>query len=307
MSRIKRKSKTMVSSEGILCSDLHLRDDIPVARVDDYWEAQSTKLLFILDLSTKYDCDIFISGDFFNRAKSSQYLEQWAIKTIRGNFCSLSNTIYVIPGQHDLPNHNINLYDKSSLAVLEAAGVITVFKIPYDDLKCPAIYETHDKKKIAMIHTMVYEQHPIHENVGGTKASKLLKKYRDCDIVLTGDNHMTFTYTDDRGRSLVNPGGMMRMDADQIQHKPSVFMWYSDNSIERIKLPVMDKNAVTREHIEKKEYRNAKMQTFIKRIGSDYEVGISFRKNMKTFLRKNKDKIKNPVKELVWRFIDGEE
>jgi hypothetical protein len=52
---------------------------------------------------------------------------------------------------------------------------------------------------------------------------------------------------------------------------------------------------------------NTKVQTFIKRIKEDYEVGISFRRNMKAFFRKNKNTIKKTIQEKVWEAIDNEQ
>lgn len=289
---------------GILCADIHLRDDIPVARTDDYWKAQEKKFNFILQLSGEHACPIFVAGDFFDKAKSSQYLEQWVICQIK----KMSyNDIYVIPGQHDLPNHNLTLYEKSSLRVLEAAGLIKFLHQEYDESDYTGLIELPGGRIIRMVHTMVYEMRPIHDSIEGTKASRMLKRYKQCDVVLTGDNHLTFTCTDEKGRSLVNPGSMMRMDADQQNHKPSVFLWYNDNRIEQVFLPLLVKKAVSREHLEKKEFRNVQLQTLIKRIKNDYEVGVSFEKNLKALFRKNKDRIKKSVQELVWRFVDGEE
>ena len=288
---------------GILCADIHLRDDVPLARTDDYWKAQQDKFIYILDLSHKYECPIFIAGDIFEKARSSQFLEQWAISTIREH-CIMD--IFVVPGQHDLPNHNIDLYDKSSLCVLESAGVIKVAKVPCNDEKTVGHHEVSGIR-IGMMHTMVYKVDPIHESVGGAKASVLLKRFKEYDILLTGDNHKTFTYMDKDKRILVNPGSMMRMDADQMRHKPTVFLLHDDGLIGEVYLPILVQNAVTREHIEKKEVLDTKVQTFIKRIKEDYEVGISFRKNLKAFFRKNKNTIKKSIEEKVWRAIDNEQ
>ena len=38
----------------ILCSDLHLRDTVPIARMDDYLLAQKNKIKFISDLQKEH-------------------------------------------------------------------------------------------------------------------------------------------------------------------------------------------------------------------------------------------------------------
>ena len=48
-----------------------------------------------------------------------------------------------------------------------------------------------------------------------------LEKQKEFDLILTGDNHQSFCITSN-GRWLLNPGSMMRMRADQVDHNPIV-------------------------------------------------------------------------------------
>src|SRR3972149_9530571 len=139
-----KKEKTL----AILTADIHLRDTQPVCREDDYWEAQKKKIEFILDMADELSCPIFVAGDFFDKAKSSPYLEQWIISEIRSHG---SPKIYVIPGQHDLPNHSIELIKKSSLSVLASAGVIDLFETPWNT---ELLKYTTAGVTLGMIHTM---------------------------------------------------------------------------------------------------------------------------------------------------------
>jgi DNA repair exonuclease SbcCD nuclease subunit len=305
-SNVNKKPDTIICSrkpDAILCADLHLRDSVPICRTDDFLEAMKNKFKAILDLARQYNCPVLVAGDFFHRARSSPYLERNVIDWIRDYEYA---QIFVIPGQHDLPNHNISEYDKSSLAVLEAAGCVTIKKVCYDTGQAifGIINIKEIERKIILKHTMIYKEKPIHDNVGGTKAERLLKKFPEADLVLTGDNHQSFVFEKD-GRLLVNPGSMMRSSADQIKHRPRVYLYYAeDNTVEKYFLPC-EKNVITREHIEKKEQTDEKIQSFVKKIKDDYEVGISFKNNIKSFFEKNK-KIKEEVKNLVWEMIENE-
>jgi DNA repair exonuclease SbcCD nuclease subunit len=286
--------------DAIFAADIHLRDTQPIARTDDYWKAQGLKFSFILGLAAEFKVPLYVAGDFFDQPKVSQYLEAWVIRTIRE--CGKPEII-VIPGQHDLPNHNLDLIDKSSLMVLESALSLKIRKTPWD---IGFAVEKIKERTVMLMHTMVYKETPIHEKVGGSKAAALLKRNPKADIMITGDNHETFI-VEKEGRLLVNPGSMMRMDADQAKHRPVVFLYSAKNNKVKPVYLSIEKEVLSREHLDRKEIKNKKILSFVRRIKDDYEVGISFRKNMKAFLTANEKKIRPPVKDLVWELIDQDE
>ncbi len=80
----------------------------------------------------------------------------------------------------------------------------------------------------------------------------------------------------------------MRMAADQIDHKPRVYLWYADdNTVEPVYLPIQ-KGVVSREHIEKQEKEDERMEAYKTRLKAGVKIGISFENNMKRYLHKNK-------------------
>ena len=70
----------MKKAIAIITADLHLRDTIPVCRVDNYLEAQNKKLAFIKDSVLKNNCPLIVAGDVFHKAKSSPYVEKIALE-----------------------------------------------------------------------------------------------------------------------------------------------------------------------------------------------------------------------------------
>ena len=106
---------------AIITADMHLRDTVPKCRTDDYWKAQSAKLQSIRDLQEQYQVPILDGGDMLDTWKSSPYLEGWAID-------NLPDGIITVPGNHELPYHNVNRLDRSSLNVLGKAGKITILE-----------------------------------------------------------------------------------------------------------------------------------------------------------------------------------
>lgn len=300
----------MKKADAILGADLHLDDSTPLCRTDNYWEAQKTKLIEIKKLQLKHACPFLIAGDIFNRAKSSPLLEAMAIRE-----CP---TMIGVPGQHDLPDHNLEKYINSSLEVLTAAGIFTPLidikdreyssKITFlvrsngtINLKSAEVegfafgtkFEpSKDKKegslKIALMHAMVHKDKAIHKKLENTSMAGLsLLKKSNYDLIVTGDNHKPFT-VEYEGRLLVNCGSMLRKSADQIDYKPAVWLWYADtNTVEPHYLPIV-KDAVSRTHIEDKEFKDNRMNAFVENLNTSYELSLSFRENMEAHFIENK-------------------
>jgi DNA repair exonuclease SbcCD nuclease subunit len=131
-------------------------------------------------------------------------------------------------------------------------------------------------------------------------ASSILKKYPQFSLILCGDNHRTFVEEYEE-RLLVNPGSLMRMDADQIDHKPSIFLWYSDNSVKQIFLPI-EEGVVTRTHLVEKEERNARMDAFVTKLNDDYKTTVSFEENLTQFFSANE--VDPETKQIIYNVIE---
>ena len=100
---------------AILTSDFHLREDTPVCRTDNFWETQWKKVQWVKDLQREYDCPVLHAGDLFHAWKASPYLLRETMKHLPNNF-------WTIFGQHDLPQHSLELKNKSGVSALEEAG-----------------------------------------------------------------------------------------------------------------------------------------------------------------------------------------
>jgi predicted phosphodiesterase len=289
----------MKNFDAILCADLHLREDQPICRTDNYWEAQEKKINFLIDLFERNykineKCCCFCAGDIFDKARSKKEFESIIIKKIPYKL------LFSIPGNHDLPQHNIHKIWDSSIGILASSERITLFPIPLEEIH----KVKYNNRTIGITHQLIHKDNPIKAEgkTISTKAKKILKDNPDCDLILSGDNHQTFV-EEYQGRLLVNPGSMMRMTADQIDHKPCIFLWDAkENKVEPVYFPI-EEGIITRDHIDQKEKRDERMESFIKRMdNSEIELSISFQKNMENYLRGNK--IKNSVKNIIMECMD---
>jgi DNA repair exonuclease SbcCD nuclease subunit len=216
----------------------------------------------------------------------------------------------------------LELVDKCGINVLQAANKVTVWrgvhwgqKPDYSENKegdpSHIVRKDPSYRRILVWHKMNYKGKAPWPGCTDPSALKLLKKYPQYDLILTGDNHKTFT-EEYEGRRLVNPGSLMRMDADQVEHRPCVFLWYAeDNSIKQVFIPI-EENVISREHIDQVKERNGRLDAFIKRLDLQFgigkskgsEGGASFEDNLTRFIKKNKTR--PAIVQIIYKSIENE-
>lgn len=292
----------MNNPSAVLTADYHLRSDQPLCRGDDFITAMITISNFIRQLCERYDIPLLIAGDVFHHWKPSPELLRLAIE--------IMPPFIAIPGQHDLPEHNLRLHPKSGLAVLEAASIATVLKkkegevflpekewgmshsnwmvvgFPYGSEPKTLRRKYPSRRKICMVHQLVSHVKQAFPGAKVSTARVLLKKLPGYDLILSGDNHQQFML-EHRTRRVVNPGSVFRTKADQIDHRPAVYLWSAeDNSIERIELPV-DKDVISRAHLEQEEQKDKRIDDYIANMKVSYKIELSFKGNIYKHIEAN--------------------
>ena len=288
---MKRTKQTIQKPDAILTADWHLREDQPTCRTDDYQMAQWKKVEFIRHLQMEYDCPVFHAGDLFEYWKPSPNLLSKTILTLPAKFC----TIY---GNHDLPQHNMDLAYKSGIHTLATGGHLEV--LDYCHWGCTPV-PAAAKIPVLMWHVMTYQGKKPWPGCVDPMAAKLLRKYPQYDLILTGHNHQSFT-EEYEGRLLVNPGSLTRHKADQIGHEPCVYFWYAkDNKAIPVPLPI-EQDVISREHIEHTKERDGRIDAFISKLDDDWEAAVSFEENLQRF--EDKNKVRKSVMEIVYKAIE---
>ena len=291
--------------DAILCADIHLRTDTPIARTDDYFSAQQKKIHFIRDLQKKHDCPVLIAGDLFNSHKASHRLVGWAID-------NLPDKIVCVPGNHELKAHSLELIDDSPLSVLAKAGKIILLLNSNEYVCCnnltifgfPFGTELENKKAdVALWHHMVWTGKSPWPGCTNPNADEVLEKFDKFKLIITGDNHKSFVVKKDN-RLLVNPGSVMRMTTEQESHVPCVFLYsYKLNTVECVPLPI-EEDVISREHLENKEVRDRRIEAFIQSLSDQGLIGLDFEHNLDQFIQSNK--IKKEVKEIIYKAMENE-
>ena len=302
----------MKKADAILTGDIEIRSFQPTCRIDDHWTAQQRKFDFLNELQQEHGCPVFDSGDLFDKkykTHPSHELLGWAMK-------NLPQPFYTVPGNHDLPGKSIQNYSNSAMAVLERAGKLIVAfpqcaTVAFDcdahgfpwgqSIEEPQLSYGHCVN-VALVHAMVYKGELPFPGCEGYSAQEVMDLLPGFDLIVTGHHHQTFTHRDGN-RLLVNPGSFMRNDADQIDHKPCVFLWYADtNRVKRVYLPI-EQGVISREHIEIKNDRVNRLGAFVEKLGEQAVDGVNFHRNLENAVAGAK--LKQPVVDKIWNYYEG--
>ena len=299
------RTRNIRTPDAILTGDWHLREDTPTCFKGDFETEQWNSVVFVADLQKKYNCPVLHAGDLFHHWKPSPWLLSRCIELFPKEF-------YTIYGQHDLPQHNLQLEHKSGINTLRQARIVKVLKGCHfgqepnykDNIEGVPSYIFNkglpNYKRVLVWHHLTYLQKPFPGATGGM-AEGILRKYPQFDLIVTGDNHTSFTI-EYQGRRLVNTGNLTRQSVAQIDFKPCIWFWYaSDNSVEQVFLPIQE-GVISREHIDIKEQRNERIDAFVEELQSDWESNMSFEDNLKKCFIKND--ISKEVQSLIYQAIE---
>lgn len=243
---------------AILCSDIHLSHKPPRARRNEpsWFDAMADSLRQLRVVSERYKAPILCAGDVFDRWRSDPELINFALNYLP--------EMYAIPGQHDLPLHNIDLIQRSAYWTMVLTGHIhpivanqptaaendlVIHGFPWGTKIKP--YTKKSKKyHVALCHdyfwtdTHCFPGAPITQEVGTYK--KLIKGYH---AVAFGDNHKGFQ-TEVNGIGVLNCGGFMRRKSDEIDYEPQVGLLCNSGQIIVHKLKTSHESFTTLEQEE---------------------------------------------------------
>lgn len=270
---------------AILTADWHLRGTVPKCRTDNYLEAQERKAGKIREAATRNDCPILVAGDLGDKPEWPNWLLEWFIRFFAGV------EIYVVPGQHDLPEHRLDKWKQAGLGVLSSAGAITVFDdpmnsylflgndqwqvnaLPYgsEQIFMPLRRRASNRKYMLLAHSLVSRV--------GTPWSESVKDFVNrfpwYDMYVVGDNHIHDIIHLGERKKFVSPGSLMRMTADQFNHFPKVIHMREDGSLS-MSSHQTEQGVVSRQHIEEEEKRKAIDDIFIEQLAEMRGMTFTF-------------------------------
>ncbi len=305
----------------VLLSDLELRATNPICRLDDAKKTQMEKLDWIFKYAEAIDAPVIVAGDFFDTPRSWYVPVEMLILLKKYSRVQ----VYTVYGQHDMYYYSEKTKSATSLGFLIEAGYVTLLGsegivVGDEDIgglvdgpegAIWADYEwewygcsfgqpvpkptsnTPNMKKGLAIHAPIAKK-ALWPGQKYMDARAFLIKHSYYDLILCGDIHRTFQVKVD-GRYIVNPGPMLRADADEymMSHKPQFCSWRD----EEVKLPITmveiphkgSDEVMSRKHIEEAESVKAEMGSFVSSVEEvDFESAVDPKANVYRYLEENK-------------------
>jgi predicted phosphodiesterase len=298
---------------ALFVADLHFSLTPPVFRSNelDWLATQKRSLDELKALQEKHNgAPIFCAGDIFDRWNSPAELINWAMEHLPYMHC--------IPGQHDLPEHDLSQIERSAYWTLQKASVIhhmfqaanhfqdgnlCVWSFPFGKKVHPCPMKNPNQIKIALIHEYNWapgHKHPEAPNWQEVTQSR--KEFAGYDLVVSGDNHSPFRYVMGNTQ-FVNCGTFMRRKSDERHYAPSVWMLLSDGSVKQHAIMTSDdKYLDVTEAEELEKASDMDLSNLIEGLGQLGECALDFGEAMKQQLARNPTNKR--VRSILWKAME---
>jgi len=218
----------------LITADWHLRDDKPRCRPrnEDWLDFQKECILFVFGAAVKNEVDsICVCGDIFHYPVVSSNIINFLLEVI----LTFGIPFYILPGQHDLKNHDLDSIFKCSYGTLYSiAKYGNMYIHPMEYKGMTAFFGS---KEFHGTDSGLYFTHVLAVpsqkgcNFGNmVKAFTLMEDNPEAKIIFAGDNHEGFIerYL---GQTVAVPGCLNRQSIALKDYHPHVLIY--DDSLEK--------------------------------------------------------------------------
>jgi len=285
----------MTKPVAILCSDLHLQESAPVARSaePDWYKAMLRPIKQLRDAAAKYDVPVVCAGDVFDYWKAPPEVINFALEELPDMFA--------VPGQHDLPLHQMRDLHKSAFGTLVQAGKIKLLQydkpylikgaylwgFPWDtELRVPNTLDTRSGNlNVAVVHAYVWQKDAGYP---GAPETKRVGCYHDqlkgFDVAVFGDNHIPFLrHFEDM--AVFNHGGFMRRKINEQDLQPAFGLLMSNGRVELLKQDVSKDRFIERKVDPVIEQDEKFLHTFLEELNALGHTKLDFLEAVQHYLR----------------------
>jgi len=283
----------------IICSgDWHISEKTPENRTDNFEAEGLRKAEYIFEYAVENKIELILQpGDLTD----SPFIPYSLFVKLSNLFKTYNDiSLITIFGQHDL---RYRRKEKTPLYSLKNMADLKIFLIGEKGISYESrnervnIYGSHFGEEIPeiiskgfnilLIHKMIIQDKLWSAQEDYTTAKKMLRT-TDFDLIVSGDNHQTFTETF-RGKTLINAGTLMRSKINQLDHKPC-FMIYDTNTrdfkIEYI--PITSSKIVFKyEQVAKEKERDSQLKEYVSALNQEEDMGVDFVLNLINYVDDN--------------------
>jgi len=291
----------------LLVSDLHIRQNAPVGRIDDFQARVWKKLEFMFEIAEDNNVDAILqAGDFFDRPNPS-------ISTI-SKFISMhhwhsSIPFFVVRGQHDLYLRSKSL-EKTAIGLLVVADnfftfdverqellpfvfgddTVGIYGINYGDNHLDKLEVDSTDFSILVIHADIGDK-PLYPGHEITDAGKFLRDHPQFNIILCGDYHYPFFIKAKNKRAILNTGCMLRLTRDERDMNRIPHFYIVDTEafeFVRYDFPIEPSDQVFSMKKERDSVDNTTLMSMIHKLRQKDKVGIKFMDVLERYFKQNK-------------------
>jgi hypothetical protein len=279
---------------AILVSDVHLSHKPPPARAaePDWYAAMKRPLDQIAKLADEHKCCVVYAGDIFDdgwrAARVPPELINFAIANLPPG--------YAVPGQHDLPHHNLDEIGRSAYWTLCEAKILWtldylrpayneqarlwLYGYPWNRKvkPRPCVAEEPGDLHLAVVHAYIWQKDASYVNAAPDKSiGAYAERLVGFDAAVFGDNHIGF-----RRRSgkcnVINCGGLMPRKSDERKYRPTIGLLMGEGNIHARYLDVSeDRWSDAATTIEAAEWAGAPaLAEYLQELQSLGEGGLDF-------------------------------
>ena len=275
----------------IYIADLHLREDVPACRAEteqEWLEHQAHRLNCIVDYANRKRCNILIAGDIFHRAKPPVHIVNLFLSAMAQVDCE----VFIMPGNHDLHYRDATM-EKTAYEILHnlaKSGANRLRQI--HDIFNSVPYGTEDilGNDLTMLETRPIALHVLTFRTEadvpyGCKnyetAKSLCVKYPKHNLIIVGDMHKPFTYSNGEQR-VINCGSMTVQSINEAEYDHG--FWYNEEFIkfdDSVQLLQIDR--------EGERQRDERIDAFVEQLAKQEGISIDYLENLQNALTAQKD------------------
>lgn len=314
---------------GIGVADIHRTGKRPRCRVEEDIQAtQDGKLKFISDYAFHKQSHILCAGDLYDLWFCEHDIVMRTINILK------YNQFFACYGQHELPSHDFGQRHRSPLTyhlqhiadnqwvkAHNGCYMYDAFNVGTDGQTNTHVYvypcswgqkipkplrdDLVSGVHVLLIHdTFFYGNPPFPGAIGNVEELINQKEYRGFDLIVSGDNHKSFTFRTSK-TLWVNCGCVFRTDSKERDYKPVLWELYWDAFTQRadavpIEIPHNVDN-VTAKHLEKGKNDKQWESAFVTELSLlSVERKKSFAENVRAIAKKEVE----PVRNKLWGFVE---
>jgi hypothetical protein len=310
-----RKQDSVIA---VLCSDIHLSKEPPRARKKepDWFNSMAYTLKQVSLAAERYNVPILCAGDIFDYWGAEPELVNFAISHLP--------KMYAIPGQHDLPLHNIKWITRSAfwtmvlvgkiVPIMHSSGIpiennIVLHGFPFGAKLAPLEKKT-SKRHVALCHEYFWDAdhtYSLDKAPKNQESQTYRTRVKGYHAVVFGDNHKGFKTTVGK-TEILNCGALMRRKSDDEHNAPQIGLLCASGQIIIHKLNTSREmfTTLSEENVGiRKMLKSGDVNTFISELYNLRHTTLDFLEALKESM--DRKFIKNEVRMLIMNALENKD